>query len=177
MICSYWNRYRASSAQFKRVRFTNLWFVLLTLNIHWSAQQHGFFGGRTLWVAITRQEQLLTSNKYKIIEFYITSNIYIGKNKIIRWINPQFSKHIKTCKMSIKEGHYLNSYSFKISKVRGNGLTSEIYQQLPVNLVPQKHLPAQSQQQKHYKKVWNIFKISNKRTRTRSMTSIWCLCC
>ena len=35
-------------------------------------------------------------------------------------------------------------------------------------LSPSKHWPVQSQQQKHHKKVWNLFKTNNKDTRTTS---------
>ena len=42
---------------------------------------------------------------------------------------------------------------------------------------PSKHLAVQSQQQKHWKKLWNIFKVNIKDIRTTSMTSFWCLYC
>ena len=37
-------------------------------------------------------------------------------------------------------------------------------------IIPSKYLPVQSQQQKHYKKMWNMLKVNNKDTRTMSLT-------
>ena len=40
---------------------------------------------------------------------------------------------------------------------------------------PSGHLFVQSQQWKYQTNVWNLFKINNEGTRTRSMISFWCL--
>ena len=38
--------------------------------------------------------------------------------------------------------------------------------------IPSSHLPVQRQQQKHEKKVWNMFKVNNKNNRMTPMTSL-----
>ena len=40
---------------------------------------------------------------------------------------------------------------------------------------PSWRLPAQSEQQEHWIKVLNMFKVNNKHTRTMPMVSFWCL--
>ena len=45
------------------------------------------------------------------------------------------------------------------------------------SLLPRKQILGQSQQYKHYKKVWNMFKINNEETRKSSLTLFCFLCC
>ena len=42
---------------------------------------------------------------------------------------------------------------------------------------PSRYLLVRSQQCKNYNNMWNLFKVSNKDTRTTSLTSLWCLYC
>ena len=42
---------------------------------------------------------------------------------------------------------------------------------------PSRYLLVQSHQSKNYNNMWNLFKVSNKDTRTTSLTSFWCLYC
>ena len=45
-----------------------------------------------------------------------------------------------------------------------------LFKESIIKALPRKHLAVQSQQEKHYKKVWNMFKVNNKDTKTTPKT-------
>ena len=114
---------------------------------------------------------------------YFASNLFILEEllnlnfmRILKMLSRQEKYHKKV----IKDIWYMNQVLFFLLKFIGampdHLLQERFYVGIGICiLIPSRHLLILSQQRKHHKILWYMFKVDNKDTRTMSMTSPWCI--